>query len=53
MLHKIYETPDFFYLYITRENAFLVSKDSFSLGTKEDFSKFLKNKCRLKYKCKK
>ena len=53
MLHKVYETSDFFYLYVTRENAFLISKNTFSLGNKEDFSKFLKNKCKLKYRSRK
>lgn len=51
-LHRVFETSDFFYLYVNKENAFLVSKKAFSLGTQEDFSKFIKNKCRLKYKLK-
>ena len=50
MIHKIYETPDFFYIYMTRENAFLLSKDTFSLGNKDDFAKILKSKCNFKYK---
>lgn len=49
MLRKVYETSDFFYLYITKENAFLISKKGFSLGTAEDFSKFIKDKCGFKY----
>ena len=52
MLHKIFETNDFFYLYVNKENAFLVAKDSFTFGTPEDFSKFVKNKCKFKYKLK-
>lgn len=47
---KVFETKDFFYLYVTREDAFLVSKSKFSLGNSEDFSNFIKNKCKLKYK---
>lgn len=47
---KVFETKDFFYLYVTRENAFLVSKNTFSLGTSKDFSNFIKDKCKLKYK---
>ncbi len=50
MLYKVFETSDFFYLYVTRENAFLISKNTFSLGTPEDFSKFIKKKCKFKYK---
>ena len=50
MLKKIFETDDYFYLYVTRENAFLLSKKTFSLGTSEEFSKFLKKKCGFKFK---
>ncbi len=50
MLHKIFETKDFFYLYVTKENAFLLSKNSFTLGTAEEFSEFLKKKCKFKFK---
>lgn len=49
-LHKVFETSDYFYLYVTKENAFLISKNTFSIGTSEDFSSFIKNKCKLKYK---
>ena len=50
MLHKVFETADFFYLYVSRENAFLISKNTFSVGTAEEFSKFLRNKFKFKYK---
>jgi len=55
MLHRIFETDKFFYLYVNNENAFLVSKKTFSFGTSEEFSKFIKNKCKFKYrnKCQK
>lgn len=53
MLRRIFETDDFFYLYVSKENAFLVSKKSFTFGTAEDFSKFIKKKCAFKYKLKK
>ncbi len=49
MLRRVFETNDFFYLYVTKENAFLISKNTFSLGTPEDFSKFIKNKCNIRY----
>ncbi len=49
LLHKVFETADYFYLYMTKENAFLLSKNSFSLGTSEEFSKFIRRKCILKY----
>ena len=50
MLYRIYETRDFFYLYVTKENAFLVSKYAFSLGTERDFAAFMKVRCKSKYK---
>ncbi len=50
MLKKIFETDDYFYLYVTRENAFLLSKKTFSLGSPQDFSKFMKKKCGFKFK---
>lgn len=50
MLRKVFETEDFFYLYVTKENAFILDKSTFSLGTTEEFSKFIKDKCKLKYK---
>lgn len=48
-LRKIFETQDYFYLYVTKENAFLLSKSAFSFGTSYTFSKFIKTKCRFKY----
>ena len=53
MLHRIFETDDFFYLYVNKENAFLVSKKTFSYGTSKDFSEFIKRKCKFKYRLKK
>ncbi len=50
MIRKVFETKDSFYLYVTKENAFLISKKAFSLGTSEDFSKFAKLKFGMKYK---
>ncbi len=47
---RVFETDTYFYLYVTKENAFIISKKAFSLGTAEDFSKFIKSKCKLKYK---
>lgn len=49
-LYKVFETKDYFYLYIDDENAVLVSKNGFRVGTAEEFSKFIKKKCFFKYK---
>lgn len=50
-LHKIYETEEFFYLYLTKRYALLVDKASFTLGTSQEFAKYMKKKLKLKYKC--
>lgn len=43
-LHKIFETDDFFYLYINKDHAFLLDKSTFSKGDISEFLKFLKKK---------
>ena len=52
-LHKVYETDNFFYLYLTKKSAILVDKLGFTLGDTEQFSDFIKKKMKLKYKCEK
>lgn len=49
-IHKVYETNEFFYLYLTKKHAILVDKTGFTLGSSEQFSKFIKNKMKFKYK---
>lgn len=48
-LYKVFETPDYFYLYVDEENAVLVNKNGFKIGTAEEFTDFIKKKCLLKY----
>ena len=48
-LYKVFETKDYFYLYINPDYAMLVSKNGFEIGTAEEFSKFIKKKCLFKY----
>lgn len=48
-LYKVFETKDYFYLYIDEENAVLVNKNGFKLGTAEEFTEFIKKKCLFKY----
>lgn len=50
MLKKVFEAEDYYYLYVSKENAFLVSKSAFSLGTSYEFANFIKSKCKLRYK---
>ena len=43
-LHRVYETEDFFYLYINKDHAFLLDKTTFTKGNTSEFLKFLKKK---------
>ena len=49
-LHKVYETNEFFYIYIDKQHSFLVNKSGFTKGTPEEFSDFIKKKVLFKYK---
>lgn len=49
-LYKVYESKDSFYLYTSKFQAFLVSKNCFSIGNSDDFSKFIENKLSENYK---
>ena len=49
-LRRCFETKDFFYLYIDKTHAFLINKENFSIGNSKDFSKFIREKCFLKFK---
>lgn len=43
-LYKLFETEDCFYLYINKNYSFVLAKNSFSIGTAEDFYMFMKKK---------
>lgn len=49
-LYKVFETKDYFYLYINDEYAALVDKTGFKTGTVDDFRKLIKQNCFLKYR---
>ena len=49
-LHKIFETDEYFFLYLDEKNSLILSKQGFEIGTAKGFSKFIKNKCPLKYR---
>ena len=48
-LYKVFETNDYFYLYVNDESAALVSKNGFKIGSAETFSEFIRKKCFFKY----
>ncbi len=43
-LMKVWETPEYFYIYHTKENASVVDKAGFTLGAPEDLARVLKGK---------
>lgn len=49
-LYRIFETDNFFYLYIDKKHSLLLEKENFAKGTYDDFSEFIKKKCWYKYK---
>ena len=49
-LYRVVETKSYFYIYISRQYAFIVSKLGFTKGSSENFSKFIKKKIFTKYK---
>ena len=49
-IYKVYELPDLFYIYLSKQYALLIDKNSFTVGNYLDFSDFLRRKCWRKYK---
>lgn len=49
-LYRIFETSNFFYLYIDKTHAFLIDKSTFSIGNSNDFASFLRHKNVFKYR---
>ncbi len=47
-IYRAYETNNFFYLYINKDNAFILNKKGFLKGSIEDFKDFISVKCILK-----
>lgn len=43
-LYKIFETENYFYLYINKNYSFVLSKNGFSIGNVEDFYRFIRKK---------
>lgn len=49
-LYRVVENKTHFYIYISREYAFIVSKIGFTKGSAEEFSKFIRKKVFTRYK---
>ncbi len=48
-LYKVYETKEYFYLYIAKDYAFILDKNGFEIGSTKQFSQFMKHKMRFKF----
>ncbi len=49
-LYKVFETPTFFYLYLDKTHSLLLNKETFSIGSSDEFSDFIRKKCWYKFK---
>ncbi len=49
-LYKAYNNNDYFYLYIDKNNAFIIEKTGFLIGDAKSFEKFMKRKLGIKWK---
>lgn len=48
-IKHVFETPEYFYLYIDKTHSFLLAKNGFCVGSSEDFSLFIQRKCLFRY----
>lgn len=48
-LYKVFDTDEFFYLYLDKTHSLLLEKQGFIQGTPDDFSNFIKKKTLWKY----
>ena len=49
-MYRTVETQEYYYIFISREYAFIISKDGFTKGESQEFSKFIKKKMFNKYR---
>lgn len=49
-IHKIYETDEYFFLYLNETSSLILNKAGFEVGTPKKFAKFIKSKCPFKYR---
>lgn len=52
-IHKIYETKDFFYMYLDSNYSLLISKNGFLKGSSREFAIFLRHRFPFKFKLEK
>lgn len=49
-LYKIFETDEYFFLYLDEKSSLILNKSGFEVGTPKQFAKFIKGKCPFKYR---
>ena len=49
-LYRVFETENYFYLYLDKTNILVLNKSGFLLGATQDFKEFIKHKMWLKFK---
>ena len=49
-IDKVFETSNFFYIYIDKNHALLLDKTGFCIGNCIDFSNFIRKKCIFRFK---
>lgn len=49
-LYRVYETSNYFYLYLNKTNALIIEKAGFMIGNSNSFKKFIKTKVGFKFK---
>ena len=49
-MYKVIETDEYFYIYLSREYAYIISKSGFMKGEEKEFAKFIKRKALFKFR---
>ena len=49
-LFKVYDNDNVFYLYISKEDVFIIEKDKFEIGNSDKFKEFIHKKVGYKFK---
>ena len=47
---KVYETEDYFFMYVDDREPWMLEKNGFVIGNSEKFAEFIKKKCIFRYK---
>lgn len=49
-IFKVYENDNVFYLYISKEDVFIIEKNNFEIGSSSEFKKFISKKVGYKFR---